>query len=324
MSTQRHDVLISCDWGTTNLRMFLVDTETHQIRASLASDDGAVKINAEFQKINNGNRVSFFREFLQKKLGKLLKKHGISSKGIPIFASGMVSSTIGAIEVPYASLPFSCKTPELNFEFFEATSNFSNPFYVFGGIKDKLDVIRGEETQLLGLQEEFPTGECILILPGTHSKHIFINKREVVHFKTFMTGEVFQLLSEKSLLKNSVQKSSILEHSRSFKKGILASQSKGLFHELFSIRAKSLLQLASLQENHAFLSGLVIGEELKTISRHQNQIVLASTEPLGSLYELALDTLDHKNSVKIVPPEIIDNAVPMAHLKLYQNLIAPK
>lgn len=179
--------------------------------------------------------------------------------------------------------------------------------------------MRGEEVQLLGLKELLPKGDCVCILPGTHSKHIWIEKGVVTIFQTFMTGEVFELLKVHSILSNSVASSSKVETTLDFfKKGVVASTKGNILNLLFKIRTNTLLHDLSPVANHAYLSGLIIGTELKTLQQQANHIVLSSSYPLSFLYENAIKTLFPKQAFTLIPPEKLVTAIPKAHSYLYQ------
>ena len=132
---------------------------------------------------------------------------GINSlQGIPVFISGMASSSLGMHELPYAELPFKMEGLSVVFAKFHGSDDDDmHQLFLFSGVKKTSDVMRGEETMLLGC--DLPLyEESIVILPGTHSKHAFIKAGMMHDFRTYMTGEFFDLLSSKSMLSKSVSK----------------------------------------------------------------------------------------------------------------------
>jgi 2-dehydro-3-deoxygalactonokinase len=108
-------------------------------------------------------------------------------------------------------------------------------------------------------------GERIYIFPGTHSKHVRVKGDKVVDFSTFMTGEFFQLLSTKSILAASVSAGdpSVATLPPAFEQGVEDSRRSGLLHNAFLVRTNQLLANYSIEDNYYYLSGLLIGEELK-------------------------------------------------------------
>lgn len=123
--------------------------------------------------------------------------------------------------------------------------------------------MRGEETQLIGCISELKNevDRQIFILPGTHSKHITVKNRQVTSFKTYMTGELFSLLSKNSVLSTAIEKA-ITSDFKSFKEGVKHSTKSNLLHSIFRVRTNHLFEIHTKKENFNYLSGLLIGTEL--------------------------------------------------------------
>ncbi|MBA2561571.1 MAG: 2-dehydro-3-deoxygalactonokinase, partial [Chitinophagaceae bacterium] len=134
------------------------------------------------------------------------------------------------------------------------------------------------------------------IFPGTHSKHVEVKNDKAVTFETYMTGEFFELLSEKSILSVSVEQGEGLQqpdNKLSFQKGVKDSINSNLLHNCFLVRTNDLLSKFTNQQNYYYLSGLLIGTELKDPmhNRFANFIIVADA-PLSLYYITALDTLN--------------------------------
>src|SRR5699024_6673774 len=143
---------------------------------------------------------------------------------------------------------------------------FPYALYLISGLRSSGDVMRGEETELLGLHAALHITDGLFLMAGTHSKHIVVENNAVIGFKTYMTGEFFDLSSSKSLLSNSVTMDRDAVPDRNFEKGVEEAQKENLLHSLFSIRARELiLSSPDKSNNYAFLSGIVIGTELRDI-----------------------------------------------------------
>src|SRR5690606_3952516 len=118
------------------------------------------------------------------------------------------------------------------------------------GVKSQDDVMRGEETQLVGayslakkIEGLHSNSAPVFVFPGTHSKHIFIRQKEIVDFKTFMTGEFYDLLAHKSILSLGVAKDQELQNPKnteSFKRGVADGISTNLLHASFRVRTNHL------------------------------------------------------------------------------------
>src|SRR5690606_35018513 len=134
-----------------------------------------------------------------------------SDKTIPVVISGMATSSIGIRELPYAPLPFVCDGSSLQYDIIPHNSKFAHDVLLLSGLCSTNDVMRGEETQLLGLLNYNHSTEALFILPGTHSKHIWVSENNIISFKTYITGELFQILSDYSLLKNNIVKPSSMD-----------------------------------------------------------------------------------------------------------------
>jgi 2-dehydro-3-deoxygalactonokinase len=210
-------------------------------------------------------------------------------------------------------------------DFIGATSDFPHPLLLLSGLKSQSDVMRGEEAELVGviqMLDDF-SGEGIFILPGTHSKHIHVTGHQVSGFTTFMTGEFFDLLCQQSILKESISSNDIVDPLRfgePFKEGVKASLSASLLSQAFIVRTNILFGKSSKTDNYHYLSGLLIGNELKALSNSGNlPIYLCCTSHLEVQYKLALETLGI--DAAIIPPATMDQAVVRGQFKIYnQNL----
>ncbi len=306
--------IISCDWGTSNFRLYLVEKASLDIRATLEKPWGVAAVYAQWEQ---GRPIplqtDYFRTVLAKGMAELSQNSGLDLNGVIVVASGMVSSSIGMLEIPYAQIPLAIHHPKLNYTFLEGSKDYPNPVCIVGGIKTETDVMRGEEIQLLGLADMLPKNGCC-ILPGTHSKHITIENDKVTHFKTFMTGEVYGLMKNQSVLKNSMGDASdpVLPNDH-FAKGVAHALSGNVLNHLFQIRALDLLQNQDHQGNQAYLSGLLIGTELASLKNGEQSLVLMGDQNLLKLYRSALEITDSRFLVQTVTAKDMDNAIPKAH-----------
>jgi 2-dehydro-3-deoxygalactonokinase len=127
------------------------------------------------------------------------------------------------------------------------------------------DVIRGEETQIIGLLSREPKFDGVVVLPGTHSKWATVTGGGVADFQTYLTGEMFGLLAHQSFLRHSVKEGvEELATHPDFALGIRRTVVEGLpfLAAIFSVRARQLLDGVPPEGNLAYLSGLVIGGEI--------------------------------------------------------------
>lgn len=295
--------IISCDWGTSSFRLRLVELETGLVLSEVNDNDGIAKIHNLWLK-GGSERELFYLNYLASKIKKL---NASDSERIPVFISGMASSSIGIRELPYHATPFILNGTELDFcKFGESYKCF-----LFTGLRTETDVMRGEETILLGC--DF-SENAVVILPGTHSKHARINHGVLSDFRTFMTGEFFNLLSTQSILKDGLEEPLEMNYgSPWFKKGLEKGYNENLLNTAFQVRTNILLQKVPKTDNYHFLSGIVVGTELKNISKYEPEIHLVSEGRLLDVYKKAFELLDFKANVKCTEA---GRAFVRGHLKL--------
>ena len=346
----------SCDWGTTSFRLRLVETDTLRVAGELKNNEG---IAATFQlwlgtKKPASERLAFYRSILETQIAALqasLKDSGGSSlSGIPLLISGMASSSIGMQELPYKDLPFNTNGEDLQMAIFDATSLHPHPTLLLSGVRSTDDVMRGEETQLIGCFPLHPPeqahsdksqggGERLFIFPGTHSKHVRVRGNQVVGLRTYMTGEYFHLLTKHSILAASVAESippagsiapagishptgstssSASSSARNpFEQGVLDSIDTNLLHQSFQVRTHHLLGTMSKEDNYHYLSGLLIGSECKDLAGTGLPLTLVSGDALQDQYTRALRTL----GITDIELQPLDQAVIRAHARLRKSFL---
>ena len=245
----------------------------------------------------------FFAEVIKSSIAVLESKLSKSLSGIPIIISGMASSSLGMINLPYQQLPFKTDGSDLKLQYVKATLDFEHDVVVISGVCSETDVMRGEETQLIGSVYDDIQQEHVFIFPGTHSKHIMVKANSVIAFKTYMTGELFALLSTNGTLAEAVDvKSAVMDEKsiQSFKQGVEDTVKSNLLHSLFMVRTRFLLQNNSKELNYSYLSGLLIGHEVKDlINRNLSGITLVSSS-INNHYELAMQTLNIQTPIRLM------------------------
>lgn len=152
------------------------------------------------------------------------------------------------------------------------------------------DVMRGEETQVFGALQLLGLQDALLVLPGTHSKWVRVQAGRIQSFATFMTGEFFALLRQHSILSRTLPASDGDFDSDAFEQGVtLALRGNSLLHNAFSTRTLSLFDRLPAVALPSYLSGLVIGEELRSQTLQTNtHVVIIGSEALTQRYQTAL------------------------------------
>ncbi|WP_343306786.1 2-dehydro-3-deoxygalactonokinase [Chitinophaga niabensis] len=273
---------LSCDWGTSSFRLRLV--EDLKIIAEERSGTGIAGTYQQWQQASLP-REEFFAAIINRQIDVLAERTGISLEEIPVVLSGMASSSIGMVELPYKELPFSLSGSDL-------TVHRSGRFIIISGACSENDVMRGEETKVVGCAASLPD-TALLLMPGTHNKHLVVKGGEVVRFKTYMTGEFFDLLSTHSILAASVNSDGMLDDPACrdcFKLGLQAGWAGNLLHAAFMVRTNQLLKKIPPAYNSFYLSGLLIGAELKEVPANMPVYLVAGASHIP-LYTLACQIL---------------------------------
>jgi 2-dehydro-3-deoxygalactonokinase len=263
---------IAVDWGTSNLRVWAMGADG-RVLAEASSDEGMGKLSRDG-----------FEPALLRLIGPWLGQRP------PVVACGMVGSRQGWCEAPYRTVP--CTPVDKGAQVLAPTTDPWLRVTIAPGLKQvgPADVMRGEETQIAGALRLMPGYDGVFCLPGTHSKWVHISAGEVVSFQTFMTGEMFALLSEASVLRHGMQGGGWDD--AAFDAGLseALSRPERLGARLFSLRAEGLIAGLTPGAARARLSGLLIGTELAAAKPYwlgQN-VTLIGAEPLSAAYARAL------------------------------------
>ncbi|MET7258588.1 2-dehydro-3-deoxygalactonokinase [Dyadobacter fermentans] len=321
--------LLSCDWGTSSFRLRLVNVTDHDVVGEVTSANGIGAVYNAWQEANaDGSvaRADYYLSIIATQITALHKQTGIDLAGVPIVVSGMASSSIGMEELPYARLPFALDGAHLGMRHYEGYAGFPHEVTLISGVRSDHDVMRGEETQLIGLGAAMDLSgrDAIFIFPGTHSKHMFVRDGRLIDFKTFMTGEVFNLMANQSILKDSIdqyfQSDFNEEAAAAFRSGIRESGSGNILNALFTVRTNQLFDLLNKRENGMFLSGLLIGYEIRDLTKETSaHLVLCGGNNLYQLYKAAVETLGLAGRATIIPSEIVDRAATTGHIRIFEN-----
>jgi len=240
------------DWGTTTIRALLVDANG-SVLDRVETPEGIQSVpKAEFETVLSRNMAAW----------------RIAHRVLPIYAAGMITSRNGWIETPYVEAPAGAEALARAIRRMELADGGVIGF--IPGLTDKgvqpfPDVMRGEETQLVGFGLDH---EMAVVLPGTHSKWARVGGGRILRFRTFVTGEVFSVLSRHSFiaqLAKPLAEPQPAPNWSAFALGLDAArertQASGLLSLLFSVRTGWLAGNLGAAETSDYLSGLVVGTE---------------------------------------------------------------
>ena len=265
---------LAADWGTSYLRVWVIDKSGTVIERFKANCGMAHICSDQYEK-----------EFL-KLVEPLLSENELTK----VICCGMSGSKQGWCETLYLQVP--CKPHSVDHARRVKTMDARIQVYILPGIKQisPPDVMRGEETQIKGFLSLNKDFDGIICLPGTHTKWVHVSAGELVSFQTFMTGEIFSLLSKQSVLKHNMNYDSWDSDIFLSSVGDSISQPAVFSSALFSMRAKSLVSTGAnkFAQNFSRLSGLLIGMELVASRPYwlgQNVAVIGDTKIANAYFE---------------------------------------
>ncbi|RDA97370.1 2-oxo-3-deoxygalactonate kinase [Klebsiella oxytoca] len=266
---------IAIDWGSTNLRAWLYQDD--QCLESRQSAAGVTRLNGE-------SPAAVFNEITR----------GWRDGATPAVLAGMVGSNVGWKVAPYLPVPvdFSAIGQQL--------TSVGDKVWIIPGLSVSRDanqnVMRGEETQLLGARMIAPSS--IYVMPGTHCKWVQADRQQINDFRTVMTGELHYLLLRHSLVGAGLpeQVSAPGAFNAGLERGL---HSPDILPRLFEVRASHVLGSLPREQVGEFLSGLLIGAEVATLSEHfrDPQVTIVGGEALANRYQQALSAIGRQTTV---------------------------
>lgn len=275
---------LACDWGTTNLRAWVV------------ADDGRVLRRQEFaelgvSRLQPGEAAKRFVEEV---------RPAMQADDLPAILCGMAGSTLGWAVVPYEDAPTGLQQLAGRLMRVEAPGPAVRivPGVKAQGVAGAPEVMRGEETQALGWLAEDPgraRGRWIVCHPGTHAKWIILEDGEIRSFVTAMTGELYDVLRKHSVLK--AERGPV--DPAAFALGLeSAGDGDGLTTRLFTVRTRVVADGLDPRSAGSYLSGLLIGSEVASAPRllgvtDAAPVALVGDPALCALYETALGRRGH-------------------------------
>lgn len=257
--------MIAVDWGITSFRAWRL------------APDGSVQ-----------DRVSGpfgIRSITDRDFATVLDRAIGAWRPAPVLMCGMIGSRQGWIEAPYVAAPAGLGAISAALA---PVPGAAQTWIVPGVSQDPPDVMRGEETQILGVAGALGPGRHVLCLPGTHSKWAVLEDGRITGFRTAMTGEVFGLMRTQSILAPLIPEDAP-DDPAAFDAGLdRAREEGGLLHHLFGLRASVLLGTLAPASLPSMLSGLLIGHEIAELSTEAASVQLVGGATLTERYARAL------------------------------------
>ncbi|WP_062351352.1 2-dehydro-3-deoxygalactonokinase [Pseudoxanthomonas mexicana] len=273
--------MIAVDWGTSSLRLYLL-ADDGQVRERRRSDQGVLTCDGRF--------------------GEVLAREIAGWDDVDILLCGMVGGRGGWHEMPYLPCPAGNHALALGMQRFQPPGFDERALWLVPGLRDSdsdrvPDVMRGEETQLATLLDVLTAGTHLVCLPGTHSKWVTVRDGQVLRIATAMTGELYALLRQHSILGRLMPAGDVRFDGYAFDAGLKRSDDRGgLLHHLFGVRTTGLFQQFAEPALPSYLSGLLIGHELRASGLFSHaprpaQVHLIGNDRLLASYAHALTTL---------------------------------
>ena len=263
---------IAVDWGTSKLRVFAMGAD-NTVLDERSSDQGM---------------SSLTPDAFEPTLRTLLKDWTLPTP-CTVVACGMVGSRQGWQEAPYRAVPCAAQTSA---PVRVKRCGDDLQVWLIAGIKqnEPADVMRGEETQIAGFLALNPDWDGVICLPGTHSKWVHISAGEIVSFKTFLTGELFETISKNTVLRHSLSGADWDNDAFTEALSSTLSRPERLAGALFCLRAADLLHGQSSAAARAQLSGTLIGAELAAAKPYWlgQRIAIIGDHRLADLYSYSL------------------------------------
>lgn len=310
-------MIITIDGGTTNTRVYLwKNRET--LLASEKSEVGARNTIID----GNNKRLGHAVHAL---IDNVLVKADISINSVDaIYASGMITSEIGLYELGHIIAPKSVQEfsdavkPMLlpnvcskEICFIPGLKNFPDSNVTLNNVLD-MDVMRGEETEAIGLLSEVPETDAILVLPGTHTKFIVVKDEKIIGCLTSMSGELLQLITQESIIAEAVNKqfvSGVPEWEYFIKGAHNVALTHSFNRVVFSTRILSKFVSNDQNKCASYLLGVVLENDLDaikywTLTRNirNAKVIISGKEPLSSALKFLFDADKTFSDVRIYHP----------------------
>ncbi len=273
--------MIAIDWGTSSLRAYRLDAQGEVIEQRSAAG-GLLACEGRFE--------------------AMLVQQIAGWDDACIVMAGMIGSRSGWLEVPYVDCPATPQQIAAGMRELAAPALPGRSVWIAPGLVHRPgdappEVMRGEETQIIGLTDTLDgPGAHWICLPGTHSKWVCHEAGRIVALRSAMTGELFALLRRHSLLGALMPEAiaSDIDDAAAFARGVGASAAAGgLLHHLFGVRTRGLFGELEPQQAPSFLSGLLVGHELRgLLPDDPGAVHLLGGAALVQRYARALQLLD--------------------------------
>lgn len=307
----RNPVYVAVDWGTSSFRLWLIGNHGEVLATSRGAEGMLVAAKTGFP------------EVLSRHLDAVT-----APDNVPVVICGMAGARGGWVEAGYIDTPASlndiCSGAK-------QIGGSSRDIRILPGLAQRdanqPDVMRGEETQLLGAVSSFDGADGIVCMPGTHSKWVTVSGETVSAFSTYMTGEMFDVITHHSILAAAIKDGEPLTPDNpAFVKAVrsMSAYPGRLTSQLFAARSGQILHGMSATDAIAHISGSLIGAELASALadlKSGTKVALVATGRLQALYKSALEALDF-DSLTIDADDAVLRGLAVAARSIWPSLVS--
>lgn len=306
--------IITIDAGTTNSRIYLINNKNNKII-------DVVKKNVGVKNTAINGSVDVLKNELSFGMEEIIQRNGCNVEDILyIVATGMITSNLGLVEVPHIASPCDSKefatasVVKILPEFFHIPCIFipgmknaipEDQLLGFREELNKLDVMRGEEVETIGLIKQLQLkGKGIMILPGSHTKYVLVEDGFLLSCLSTLSGEMLYAVQKDTILSSSITKDliKIPEHD-ALLEGFYSSETNGLVRALYQVRLLQLFEKMNDNQRANFLVGAVLASDIKALKKLEAEmnpdwIVVGGGDPLRTSFVTILNHLHYSNVIE--------------------------
>ena len=306
---------LTIDGGTTNTRLILMEGITSVDRVKLPVGAG------------NTERAEVIR-ILHENIEKMLARHSLKIEDITaILASGMITSEKGLCEVPHIAAPAGAAELHAHMHTVLIPELASLPVTFISGVRmmgetpETADIMRGEETELIGLQKQIGTGKknTVFVLPGSHSKIIRVEDGRIVDFSTMLTGEMMAAVAHNTILRDALDIKIDDIDEAWLLRGYEYARDRGINEALFKVRVLKNQLGAGLVERNSFFFGVILQGEIDRIVEYGAECILIGGR---ASFRIPMTSLLHRlTDTQIIPieDEQADSAASIGMILVYEH-----
>ncbi len=318
-------MFLTIDTGTTNTRIYLADGETiiNSIKIHAGAGDTA----------KTGNN-QYLKKCLKTGIETLLSDSGINLKDISaVYASGMITSELGLLEVPHVTAPATAPTLRKHAQTALIDDVVSIPITFIPGVKNntdfqdfaklnEMDMMRGEETELFGLMRLLKAKPPFTaVLPGSHTKLVTVgDKGEILSCRTTLGGELLASVSENTILNKSLPKPLISEISpEALSAGLEYCKKHGLGDAAFRVRLIHNFTDFTENERANFFAGAVLTSDMQALlETPPNKVMIGGSDPLRSVFVHLVKTVTRREVIA-ADDETVNRAVVSGAIEIFYS-----